>query len=128
MLFSSSLLPLAKVKTNSKMKLILVKVVMFHSFLGIPHSQKMDILSVNAINYPLLGSRESNLEYKLHEGSELVLSISLPGAQDSAWNIIIEEDWPVEGGKLSCEDSLETAGSIQRCVHQVSWLQVKDIE
>lgn len=102
-------------------------VVMFHSFLGIPCSQKMDILSVNGINYPLLGSRESNVEYKLHEGSKLFLSVSLTRAPDSAWNII-EEDWPVKGMKLSCGDSLETAGSIWRYVHQVSWLQVMDIE
>lgn len=109
------------------MQLILVKVVMFHFFLGIPCSQKMDILCVNGINYRLLDSREANLDYKLHEGSELVLSICLPQTQDSAWNII-EEDWLVKGMKLSCGDSLETDGSIQRSARQVSWLQVMDIE
>lgn len=40
-------------------------------------SEDGDVLSVNGIDYPLLGSRKSNLACELHKGSELVLFISL---------------------------------------------------
>ena len=51
---------------------------MSHSFFDIPPSQKVASLGVDGTDCLLLGGRESNrVEYKLYEGSELVLSIPL---------------------------------------------------
>ena len=51
------ILPLVKVKTNSKVQLVLGKVVCLALSLIFPPSQEMAILGINSINYLLPGGR-----------------------------------------------------------------------